>query len=164
MIYLLSVVGFTGTAATWDWRWRRIPNWLTVSAAICGLAFHLTTAGWAGLGKSLAGFAVGFALLLVLWIIGGGGAGDVKFMAALGAWLGPVPIVIVFVLSAALVLLLGCLKLAGRLFRLAATETVPAASPRSLENARGWAIPYAIPATLATWLLVAWSIWRAWVH
>src|SRR2546430_2166443 len=43
-----------------------------------------------------AGFAIGFALLLLPWILGGGGMGDVKMLAALGAWLGPLAILIAF--------------------------------------------------------------------
>ena len=42
-----------------------------------------------GLGWSLVGTIVGLALLLPLYAIGGMGAGDVKLLAGVGAWVGP---------------------------------------------------------------------------
>jgi prepilin peptidase CpaA len=76
-------------ACAFDVRTRRIPNWLTFAAAALGLAFHLTVNGAAGAGSSLAGLGVGGGLFFPLFALGGMGAGDVKLMAALGAWLGP---------------------------------------------------------------------------
>ena len=89
----------------------RIPNALTVPACVAGLLFHLAVglfyAGMAGAGQKLLfcllGFAVGFGILLVLWLTGGGGGGDVKLMGALGTWLGPIYTFQVFVVSAAYV-------------------------------------------------------------
>ena len=49
-----------------DVKTRRIPNWLTVSAFVTGIAYHVITNGWQGLGFSMAGFGVGFGILLVL--------------------------------------------------------------------------------------------------
>ena len=45
---------------------------------------------------ALAGFAVGFSLLIVPWLLGGGGMGDVKMLAALGTWLGPLLVLVAF--------------------------------------------------------------------
>lgn len=68
---------------------RRIPNWLTFGAAVAGLVYHATTGGWAGLGSSAAGWAVGLAIFFVPFALGGLGGGDVKLLAALGAWFLP---------------------------------------------------------------------------
>ena len=81
---LLSALG----CAT-DLRTRRIPNALTAGGAICACAYHLTTAGWSGLGHALGGLVVGLAVFLMPFALGGLGGGDVKLVAALGAWLGP---------------------------------------------------------------------------
>jgi len=76
-------------ACVTDVRTRRIPNVLTLSAAIGGLAFHLATGGWAAAGWSIAGLVLGGVLFLPMFALRGMGAGDVKLLAAIGAWLGP---------------------------------------------------------------------------
>src|SRR5207302_10607851 len=48
----------------------------------------LVEAGEGGIGASLAGTALGFALLLPVYAIGGMGAGDVKMQMGFGAWVG----------------------------------------------------------------------------
>jgi prepilin peptidase CpaA len=82
--FLLSVVMAVG-----DWRTRRIPNYLTVGGALAGIIFQTTVMGWTGLVQALLGMFLGLGLLLLPYILGGMGAGDVKALAALGAWLGP---------------------------------------------------------------------------
>jgi prepilin peptidase CpaA len=72
-----------------DLRTRKIPNYLTFGAALAGLAYNLAVSGWGGLGDGLLGLLLGFGFLILPYIMGGMGAGDVKALAALGAWLGP---------------------------------------------------------------------------
>ena len=72
-----------------DVRTRRIPNVLTLSAAVAGLLYHLATSGLGGLQTAAAGWLLGLLLLLPYFALGGMGGGDVKLVAALGAWLGP---------------------------------------------------------------------------
>ncbi len=73
---------------------RKIPNVLTVPAAVGGLVFHLATTGLPGLKSSALGLSVGLGVLLVPYMLGGMGGGDVKLLAGLGAWLGPKSILI----------------------------------------------------------------------
>jgi prepilin peptidase CpaA len=68
---------------------RRIPNWLTFGAAAAALAFHFANGGQTAAQQAAAGWATGLFLFLPLFLLGGMGAGDVKLLAALGAWLGP---------------------------------------------------------------------------
>jgi prepilin peptidase CpaA len=75
-------------AATDLWS-RRIPNVLTFGAAVLAFVVHGLTAGWTGLGMAIAGWLVGAAFFFPFFALGGMGAGDVKLLAALGAWLGP---------------------------------------------------------------------------
>jgi len=96
----IAVILFTSVALTTDLKSRRIPNWLTVSAAILGLVYHIATGGIAGLLLSLGGFATGFGFLLLLWLTGSGGGGDVKLMGAVGCWLGAFTTLLVFIGSA----------------------------------------------------------------
>jgi len=92
VIWLVSAV--LVVAAVIDGRQLRVPNWLTFSLALGGLVFTAWCGGreallWS-LGWSLRGTGVGLVLFLPLYAIGGMGAGDVKLMAGVGAWLGPV--------------------------------------------------------------------------
>jgi len=74
-----------------DLRSRKIPNELVVAILVTGWLFAILTAtdAWRALGISLAGTAVGFGIWIVFYLVGVIGAGDVKFFAAAGAWLGP---------------------------------------------------------------------------
>lgn len=64
----------------------KVPNWITFPLIIGGWAFSTAMFGWSGLGWSLLGTAVGLGLLLPAYAIGGMGAGDVKLLAGVGAW------------------------------------------------------------------------------
>jgi len=72
-----------------DIKTQRIPNYLTLGTAVAGLGFQLGCHGWGGLWSGFLGLALGFGLLIIPYLLKGMGAGDVKALAALGAWLGP---------------------------------------------------------------------------
>jgi prepilin peptidase CpaA len=84
----LIAIGIASVACVTDMRTRRIPNVLTFGAAVAALIFH-STAGRAGLVTAVEGWMVGLAIFFVPFALGGLGGGDVKLLAALGAWLGP---------------------------------------------------------------------------
>jgi len=83
-----------GAVAFTDLRNRRIPNSLTVSAAAVALALAVAQAGWHGAVISAAGVLTGLAMFLPLCLAGKLGAGDVKAMGAVGAFLGPVGVLL----------------------------------------------------------------------
>lgn len=82
--------------------WKlKVPNWLTFPMIVGGWVYCGATLGWAGFGWSMAATVVGLALLLPLYAIGGMGAGDVKLLAGVGAWLAdPLTLVYAFCVSA----------------------------------------------------------------
>lgn len=82
-----------------DVRSRRIPNALTFSAAAAALMFHALTGGRIGAAWSLGGWLVGALLFFPIFALRGMGAGDVKLLAAVGAWVGPAKIVVVALLT-----------------------------------------------------------------
>ncbi len=78
----------------------KVPNWLTFSMIVSGWVFSTISFGWEGLGWSLVGTVVGLALLLPAYAIGGMGAGDVKLLAGVGAWVGGTITLYAFCVSA----------------------------------------------------------------
>jgi prepilin peptidase CpaA len=86
--------------AAWiDGKQLRVPNWLTFPMILAGLVYNSCVGGWAGLGDGSVGMLVGLACLLPLYSVGGMGAGDVKLLAGVGAWLGAGPTFAAFCLS-----------------------------------------------------------------
>ncbi|QDU97963.1 A24 family peptidase [Lignipirellula cremea] len=89
-VWFVSIV--LVVAAVIDGKMLKVPNWLTFPMIISGWIysasyFALTGDAWyVGLGWSLFGTVVGLACLLPAYAIGGMGAGDVKLMAGIGAW------------------------------------------------------------------------------
>jgi prepilin peptidase CpaA len=92
---LLFVCAAMVVAAVIDGWKLKVPNWLTLPLIVGGWALGLLHnfdllpgTGDGGLGAALAGTAVGFALLLPVYAIGGMGAGDVKMQMGFGSWVG----------------------------------------------------------------------------
>jgi prepilin peptidase CpaA len=82
----LPVVALAVLAARADVRARRIPNALTGPAIVLALSAHFAFEGWSGLRGSLLGLLVAGGVMLPGWLLRFTGAGDVKLMAAVGAW------------------------------------------------------------------------------
>jgi prepilin peptidase CpaA len=72
-----------------DTIYSKIPNIFTVIFITVGFLTNIIISGLPGVLFSVTGFIVGIALLLIPFLMGGMGAGDVKALAALGAFLGP---------------------------------------------------------------------------
>jgi prepilin peptidase CpaA len=100
LIVPVIVAAGVGAAAIIDVGTRRVPNALTMSMAVAGIALAAAGLGRVGVGAAIAGCVLGAALMLPGHVLGGTGAGDVKLMAAVGAFLGPVPTVMAFFVTA----------------------------------------------------------------
>lgn len=102
LIPQIVIIICTIVAGVIDARSFRVPNILTVPLFLSGLIYHAITGGVAGLQSSVFGAVFGFGIIFVLYIVGGMGAGDVKLMAAIGAWLQAQATLYVFVIAALL--------------------------------------------------------------
>lgn len=83
------LIGLVLLAGVYDARYRKIPNWLSLSGLILGLGINILFSGWEGLGVAALGFGLAMLVYTPLYLIRGMGAGDVKLMAAIGAIVGP---------------------------------------------------------------------------
>jgi prepilin peptidase CpaA len=155
-------------ACVTDIRSRRIPNVLTFGAAGTAVVFHALAPSGAGLPAAVAGWFIGAAIMFVPFALRGLGAGDVKLIAALGAWLGPVDAVWLalyagvagFVMALVVALYSGYLRKAfSNVWFLLQHWTVNGIRPLediSLEGSSGPRLAYALPIfaglVMAIWL------------
>jgi len=76
------------TAGYFDLRYRRVPNWLTGTGVLCGIALNTFLLQTQGLLFSLKGLGIAMLIYFPLYMLRGMGAGDVKLMAAVGSIVG----------------------------------------------------------------------------
>jgi prepilin peptidase CpaA len=161
-------------AAVIDGLQLRVPNWITfpmiAGGWIYGAAFS-PYAGWEGLFFSLVGTAVGLAVLLPPYAIGGMGAGDVKLMAGVGAWMGGTVTLYAFAVSAltggviavAMVLSRGAWSKHKNQFWSILNEIATVKDPETLaqiaaeRKPRMFLLPYGIPIAIGSITYFAWT-------
>ncbi len=173
--WLVSIVLIV--AAVIDGIQLKVPNWITFPMIISGwvfsaMAYGMAGEGWyIGLGWSLAGTAIGLALLLPAYAIGGMGAGDVKLLAGVGAWVHCWITFYAFCLSAiigaiiaiAMVMFAGKTKKHSGQFMYIMNEIMTVRNPEALSTIAAerkssmMLLPYGIPICIGTILYFAWT-------
>jgi prepilin peptidase CpaA len=167
--YLVSFILIE--AAVIDGRSLRVPNWLTLHFAVGGWVYALWSGGGPSLGWSLAGSAVGLACLMPLYAIGGMGAGDVKLMAGVGAWIGPACTFWAFLATALVGGLMGLAMMAASgelarhiaLTRAIGREVLTVRDPAALSELAArrkpsmMLLPYGIPIAVGTISYLGWA-------
>lgn len=97
-----------------DLKERKIYNKVIYPTLLLTLVIHIITSGFEGLTTSVLGFFVGLGILLIPYLMGGIGAGDVKLLALIGAMKGSMFVLVTAIYMA---LLGGLLALMVILFR-----------------------------------------------
>src|SRR5579864_1491700 len=88
-VVIAALIAVVFTAAVFDVRYRRIPNWVSVSGVVFGITLNaIVYRGLPGVVFSLKGIALSFSIYFVLYALRAMGAGDVKLMAAVGSLVG----------------------------------------------------------------------------
>ena len=157
VVLLVAIAVYSLVTVWFDHRQRRIPNAVTVPMFLLGWIYQLAFAGWAGLADGALGFVVGFGSLLVLWLIGAAGGGDVKLLGGLSVWLGWRLTYEVLIASVGFVILGTIISLALTLVRrgpeqLKQQHLATGGSRKPRKERRVMA--YAIPVALATWAVL----------
>jgi prepilin peptidase CpaA len=154
----------------------KVPNWITFPMILSGWAYsawaaHAGGQGWyEGLGWSLVGTVVGLGLLLPAYAIGGMGAGDVKLLAGVGAWMHASHTAYAFVVSALVGAVLAVLMVVyqkawakhSNQFWIIINEILTIRNPDELSRIAAerkssmLLLPYGIPIAIGTIVYFAW--------
>ena len=167
-IWLVTVVLIL--AAVIDGFELKVPNWVTFPFIISGWIYSTAAFGFEGLGWSLLGTVIGLALLLPAYAIGGMGAGDVKLLAGVGAWVYGLHTVYAFavtaivgaVLAVAMVLVRRGWKRHAAQFMVILNEILVIRNPEQLAAIAAerkptmLLLPYGIPIAIGT---IAYFLW-----
>jgi prepilin peptidase CpaA len=89
LVLKMALIAVVATAAVYDVRTRKIPNWLNLSGVILGLGLNTLLLHAHGIVVALLGMGLALLIYVPLYLIRGMGAGDVKLMAAVGSIAGP---------------------------------------------------------------------------
>lgn len=161
IIWTMTLI-LTLSAALLDWRSRRIPNLLTVPGFFLGVAAHAVFSGWHGVLFALEGAGLALLILLAPVLMRLLGAGDWKLMGAVGAFMGPLLMLIVLFGS---ILIAGLMGLVQMLRAHRAMETLrnmvvlvrgvfafglKANAQASLDNPHSLKLPFGVAVAMAT--------------
>ncbi len=163
--------------ASWiDYAQRRVPNWLNLLLIVIGFVVQGMYFGFSGLAAGFWGMWTGFGLLIVPWLMKGMGAGDVKLMAAIGVWMGPLLTLYSFALGAvfggvaAVVMILStgrlrmaCVNVGVILAKCSNPQTAFSefGSAKSF-GATSQLLPYGVPLTAGTLVILAARVFGWW--
>ena len=174
VVLLLCVGVFTLAAAICDLRFRKIPNKMTAQMCVAGIVYQVAFFQMDGLWTSLLGFAAGFGILFVLWMIATAGGGDVKLMAALGTWLGWLTTLkvlfcsLIFVTTGTIgIVLVGLLSRGLRRTKdqyLTKNKNDNGKGESTEQRQKRRVMAFAVPVALATWSILALQLFgnRGW--
>jgi prepilin peptidase CpaA len=144
-VLTMTLLVMVALAVRQDLSERRISNGLTLAGLVCGIALQSLSGGTSGFLNALAGAGVGLLCFLPLYLSKGMGAGDVKLMAAAGAFFGPADAFIAALLSLASGAVLALVILTWRVLqvRTAAAGTSGGGVGPTLLQLRKERFPYA---------------------
>ena len=149
----------------------KVPNWLTYPMIISGWVYSGVYFGWEGIGWSHLGPVIALCLLLPAYAIGGMGAGDVKLLAGVGAWVHGTHVFYAFCLSAVMGAIIAVLMVLVRRawqkhlsqFWMILGEITTIRDPEQLAQIAAerkssmLLLPYGIPIALGSIVYFAWS-------
>lgn len=167
--WLVSVVMVV--AAVIDGVKLKVPNWITYALVVSGWIYSPLAFGWEGLTWSICGTIVGLVLLLPAYAIGGMGAGDVKLLAGVGAWVHPTHTLYAFcataIVGAVIAVIqawwLGELRKHANQFQSILYEILTIRDANQLaaiaadRKSTMLLLPYGIPMTIGTIVYFAWT-------
>lgn len=148
---------------------RKILNLVTIPTIFFGILHHTFNNGLEGFAYSSYGFVIGFSILLIPYLLGGMGAGDVKLMGAIGSLMGAAFIIKAFIFIAiigGLISLILILKQKGIMNSLKSfyilipllRGNLGSLILESKNNNEKIIFPYGVPIVLGTICAVIWGV------
>jgi prepilin peptidase CpaA len=172
-LQLAPLIAIVAWAAAVDVRARRIPNWLTFPLIATGLVHAWLAGSTLTPAQSITGMFVGVSLTFFLFALGPIGAGDVKLLAGIGAWVGPWGVVQVFAAtSVAGLLVVGWQAMRARelkslvrgsaviVLNAAHGDWQPPPEPQADTSALSKRLPYAVPVLIGVLGVLLARSWR----
>jgi prepilin peptidase CpaA len=171
-ILLLLALFLAVVAAIIDVQQHRIPNRLTYPGIICGFALRGLLFGLKGLATAATGCLLAGGIMFLFYVVRAMGAGDVKLMAALGAFVGPHDVVGVLLATAIFGGVLGIayavyrrrigttLRNVGSVLRFHAWAGLQAHPELNLDNPSALRMPYGLAIALGTLYTFLAMWWR----
>lgn len=157
LFFVAGIILYTAVTCWTDLRTRKIYNWTTLPMWILGWVYQATFFRWEGISSGMAGFAIGFGMFFVLWILRVAGGGDVKLMGALGVWLGgPLTLKVIiasliFVAGGIAVRLLAQTTSRSQVAKPLSADTNPQMETKPSQRKSARLMAFAPPVALGTW-------------
>lgn len=171
-IQLLPLIALLTLAAVIDARTRKIPNWLNLVILVGGFAQAIAVGVPITISQAMVGVLAGFGILVIPYVLGAMGGGDVKMLAAIGAWLGALGTLQVYLVAAVVGLVIVIVQcfLTGRLTQLVKNSTLIVAnfanyaqvgretvvatgkSMKSVDKPLPYAVPTLVGVTITVWM------------
>ena len=165
--------------ASWiDYSQRRVPNWLNAALIVLGFIVQGYYHGLGGLASGALGLLVGLGVLIIPWAMHGMGAGDVKLMAAIGVWFGPLMTLVSFavggvlggVIAVVMILSTGrmqtaCANLGVLMVKVQSRDTAfgEFGSAKSFAEGGSQLLPYGVPLTIGSLIVLTGVVFQWWV-
>lgn len=151
-IQTITLLTVSMIGGIYDWKVRKIPNWLTFGTFLLALIINISHLRLHDFLNCIFGFLAGISLLIIPYLMGGMGAGDVKLLGAIGSLVGFKNVVLIFAYSAICGLFLGLIWLfftPGHLkFLITTGQILPQVDKKQK-------VPYGIAILLGTILYIA---------
>jgi prepilin peptidase CpaA len=176
-VFYVSLMGLLAVACYFDLRYLTIPKPLSVVTLVLGLIMSVVRGVWIGidaddwlqgfgygLTESLAGFATGFLIFVVMWLLGLSGGGDVKLFAAVATWLGVYYsfwlwvgsiVALVMIASARLIYHVATVGVSATRHSFSAKDAATG-KKKALMKPRRRLLPYSLPLAVAAAVMLLW--------
>jgi prepilin peptidase CpaA len=155
---IAAILFLTGAAlaAASDLRSRKVTNRLNLAIVLTGLGWRAAFLDLGTAAAGLAGVGVGLGVLLIPFSIRWIGAGDVKLLAAFGAWLGPYDVLLAGLIGlagggvlAALLALAGGAAVRKSVARNVSASIMTMTAPIAPRRVQSLVVPMAVPLAAA---------------